>query len=224
MPAGRRRSGSLHIDWAASKFVTRTVQLGVVGYCFQQITDDSGPGAVLGGFRGMTVEIGPQVGFLFPKLFEGYQGYLNLKAYKDLAPRTGRRASAPGDILDRAGGVSAACAPWGLFGGKAAEVGSVTVYPPDSDRVSITKVTQTPVRKGTRVTFLTAGGGGVGDPFERPVRDVACDVEMGYVSVERASQDCGVVVSAQGEVDEHATAERRKARSYFMPSANAVAG
>jgi hypothetical protein len=73
-----------HIDWGASKFLTKTLQVGVVGYYFQQITDDSGPGAVLGGFRGMSVGIGPQVGFLFPNLFEGYQGYLNLKAYKDL--------------------------------------------------------------------------------------------------------------------------------------------
>jgi len=79
-----RNGIDFHIDWAASKFLTKTVQLGVVGYYFQQITDDSGPGATLGGFRGMTVGIGPQVGFLFPNLFEGYQGYLNLKAYKDL--------------------------------------------------------------------------------------------------------------------------------------------
>jgi hypothetical protein len=74
-----------HLDWAASKFLTKTFQVGIVGYYFQQITDDHGPGAVLGGFRGMTVGIGPQVGFLFPNLFEGYQGYLNLKGYKDLA-------------------------------------------------------------------------------------------------------------------------------------------
>jgi hypothetical protein len=73
-----------HIDWGASKFLTKTFQVGIVGYYFQQITDDRGPGAVLGGFRGMTVGIGPQVGFIFPNLFEGYQGYLNLKAYKDL--------------------------------------------------------------------------------------------------------------------------------------------
>jgi hypothetical protein len=33
----------------------------------------------------MTVGLGPQVGFIFPNLFEGYQGYLNLKGYKDLA-------------------------------------------------------------------------------------------------------------------------------------------
>jgi len=73
-----------HVDWGASKFLTKTFQIGLVGYYFQQITDDSGPGATLGGFRGMTVGIGPQLGFIFPNLFEGYQGYLNLKAYKDL--------------------------------------------------------------------------------------------------------------------------------------------
>jgi hypothetical protein len=73
-----------HVDWGASKFLTKTVQLGVVGYYFQQLTDDSGPGATLGGFRGMTVGLGPQVGFIIPNLFEGYQGYLNLKTYKDL--------------------------------------------------------------------------------------------------------------------------------------------
>jgi N-methylhydantoinase B len=104
------------------------------------------------------------------------------------------------------------CAPWGLFGGKAAEVGSVTVHSPESDPIFITKVTQTPVRKGTCVTFLTAGGGGAGDPFDRPAGDVARDVEMGYVSVERALQDYGVAVSTRGEVDEHATERRRKAR------------
>jgi len=73
-----------HIDWGASKFLTKTFQIGLAGYYFQQVTDDSGLGATLGGFRGMTVGIGPQVGFIFPNLFEGYQGYLNLKAYKDL--------------------------------------------------------------------------------------------------------------------------------------------
>ena len=34
--------------------------------------------------RGRTVGIGPQVGFIFP-VSDHYKGYLNLKAYKDLA-------------------------------------------------------------------------------------------------------------------------------------------
>ena len=50
---------------------------------FQQLTDDSGPGAKLGGFRGRAIGIGPQIGFIIP-LSEGYQGYLNVRGYKDL--------------------------------------------------------------------------------------------------------------------------------------------
>ena len=71
-----------HLDWAASQFVTKSVLVGVAGYYFQQITDDTGPGAKLGGFRGMAVGLGPQLGFLFP--VGDMQGYLNIKAYKDL--------------------------------------------------------------------------------------------------------------------------------------------
>jgi hypothetical protein len=41
------------------------------------------PGAKLGGFRGMAVGLGPEIGFIIP-LPKGYQGYLNLRGYKDL--------------------------------------------------------------------------------------------------------------------------------------------
>jgi hypothetical protein len=70
-------------DWAASQFVSKTVHVGIAGYFFQQITDDSGPGAKLGGFRGQAVGIGPQIGFVIP-MSDGYQGYLNIRGYKDL--------------------------------------------------------------------------------------------------------------------------------------------
>ena len=73
-----------HLDWAASQFVSKNVQIGLAGYFFQQLTGDSGPGATLGPFKGRTVGIGPQIGFIFP-VSEGYQGYLNLRGYKDLA-------------------------------------------------------------------------------------------------------------------------------------------
>jgi N-methylhydantoinase B len=94
------------------------------------------------------------------------------------------------------------CPPWGLFGGKSAEVGSVTLEGPGADPVSITKVTQMPVKKGARVTFLTAGGGGCGDPFDRPIDQVVRDVELGYISRERALQDYGVGLTDDGKVDE----------------------
>jgi hypothetical protein len=73
-----------HLDWAASQFVSKNVQIGLAGYFFQQLTGDSGPGATLGDFKGRVAGIGPQIGFLFP-LGKEHQGYLNLKAYRDFA-------------------------------------------------------------------------------------------------------------------------------------------
>jgi hypothetical protein len=74
-----------HVDWGASKFVDKNVHIGLVGYYFQQVTGDSGAGARLGDFKGRVLGIGPQVGFMFPA-GEGYQGYVNLKGYRDFAP------------------------------------------------------------------------------------------------------------------------------------------
>jgi hypothetical protein len=70
----------MHLDWAASKFLTKQLHVGVVGYAYQQITGDSGAGAVLGGFESRVFGVGPQIGYIFP-LGGDYQGYLNLKGY-----------------------------------------------------------------------------------------------------------------------------------------------
>jgi hypothetical protein len=68
-----------HIDWAASKFVSKQVHIGLVGYAYQQITGDSGLGATLGDFKSRVLGIGPQIGYLFPA---GHmQGYVNVKGY-----------------------------------------------------------------------------------------------------------------------------------------------
>ena len=72
-----------HLDWAASQFVSKNVQIGLVGYLYQQVTGDSGPGATLGPFMGRAVGIGPQIGFIIP-ISKEYQGYLNVKGYKDV--------------------------------------------------------------------------------------------------------------------------------------------
>lgn len=72
-----------HLDWAASQFISKSVHVGVVGYVFQQLTGDSGPGAVLGDFKGRAIGIGPQIGFLIPISSE-YQGYLNFRGYRDI--------------------------------------------------------------------------------------------------------------------------------------------
>jgi hypothetical protein len=72
-----------HIDWGASQFLSEQVQIGAVGYYFQQLTGDSGEGATLGDFKSRVAGIGPQVGFLFPA--GDMQGYVNLKGYYEFA-------------------------------------------------------------------------------------------------------------------------------------------
>jgi hypothetical protein len=68
-----------HIDWGASQFLSKQVFVGLVGYGYQQITDDFGAHPILGGFRSRVLGLGPQIGFLFP--VGDMQGYLNLKGY-----------------------------------------------------------------------------------------------------------------------------------------------
>jgi len=47
---------------------------------------------------------------------------------------------------------------------------------------------------GDLIEFYSAGGGGCGDPFERDPEAVESDVANGYISVERARADYGVVI------------------------------
>jgi hypothetical protein len=68
-----------HIDWGTSMFLSKQVFVGLVGYLYQQVTDDFGQNPILGGFRSRVVSIGPQIGYLFP--VGDMQGYLNLKGY-----------------------------------------------------------------------------------------------------------------------------------------------
>jgi hypothetical protein len=70
-----------HLDWAASQFLTKQVQVGVVGYFYEQLTADSGCAPVLCPFLSRTAGIGPQFGYLFPA--GDLQGYVNLKGYWD---------------------------------------------------------------------------------------------------------------------------------------------
>jgi N-methylhydantoinase B len=62
---------------------------------------------------------------------------------------------------------------------------------------------------GDVVVLQSAGGGGYGDPLERPEAEVAEDVRHGYVSPERARDVYGVLLHEDGAVDEAATAAWR---------------
>ena len=79
-PDTQYQSGvDFHFDWGASKFLSKHAFVGIVGYAYQQVTDDSGQHPVLGAFRSRVLGVGPQFGYLFP--VGDMQGYLNVKAY-----------------------------------------------------------------------------------------------------------------------------------------------
>ena len=70
----------MHLDWGASQFLTKQVQVGLVGYAYKEIGCDSGSGDRVGCFQSQVFGIGPQFGYVFP-LSQGLQGYINLKGY-----------------------------------------------------------------------------------------------------------------------------------------------
>jgi hypothetical protein len=73
-----------HVDWGASHFFDNKLELGVVGYYLQQVTDDFGAPPSLGGFRSRVAGVGPQIGYIFP-MGDKLQGYVNLKGYWEFA-------------------------------------------------------------------------------------------------------------------------------------------
>ena len=81
-PDTQYRNGiDFHFDWGAAHFVSKQVFIGVAGYAYQQITDDSGQNPILGGFRSRVLGIGPQIGYTFP--LGDMQGFLGLRGYGD---------------------------------------------------------------------------------------------------------------------------------------------
>ncbi len=103
------------------------------------------------------------------------------------------------------------CPPWGLFGGKDGSHAFVELQHGGGKRERRLKGSDMPLHPGDRVFIRTGAGGGYGNPFERPPEMVAADVLEGYVTVEGAAQDYGVVIKSDGSVDEKATATLRSA-------------
>jgi hypothetical protein len=60
-----KTGNEFHLEWAASKSLTKEVSLGLVGYYYQQLTGDTGTGAVLGPFKGRAVALGGTIGYTF---------------------------------------------------------------------------------------------------------------------------------------------------------------
>jgi N-methylhydantoinase B len=54
--------------------------------------------------------------------------------------------------------------------------------------------------KGQRIRLESPGGGGYGPAGERALDDIARDLRLGMVSVERAERDYAVMVRADGSI------------------------
>ncbi|MBA2768129.1 MAG: hydantoinase B/oxoprolinase family protein [Sporichthyaceae bacterium] len=88
---------------------------------------------------------------------------------------------------------------WGVTGGKAGSPFQVAVDPGGPAEREVDALADAePVPAGALIRIRTTGGGGWGDPLERPVQDVVRDVRWGKVSVDAAREDYGVVMAHDG--------------------------
>ncbi|HEX6511953.1 MAG TPA: hydantoinase B/oxoprolinase family protein, partial [Chloroflexota bacterium] len=106
------------------------------------------------------------------------------------------------------------CAPWGLEDGHDALANHVYVRRADGSiqQPPTGKFEGLPLAAGEAYICETGGGGGFGNPFERPAEQVLADVRAGYVSAEAARRDYGVAVKgdpAQLDVQETQTLRSR---------------
>jgi N-methylhydantoinase B len=86
--------------------------------------------------------------------------------------------------------------PWGVLGGQDGNPNRIEIVPCGADEVALRTGTlaRYPLRVGDRIRFITATGGGWGDPFERDPEAVLKDVENGYISIDTAREHYGVVI------------------------------
>jgi len=96
--------------------------------------------------------------------------------------------------------------PEGLFGGKHGAKAQFLVSGQPGNPFGLTRM-----KPGDVIIMDAAGGGGYGDPLERDPEMVQDDVIQGYVSLEKAKEDYGVVIDpATMKADLAATEELRR--------------
>ncbi len=103
----------------------------------------------------------------------------------------------------------------GIFGAKPARASAASLQSEDAPARPLTsKAAGLQLKKGDVLSLEFAGGGGAGDPRERPPGRVREDVVRGYVSREAARNDYGVVLDDDLGIDAAATARLRAEPSH----------
>jgi N-methylhydantoinase B len=87
--------------------------------------------------------------------------------------------------------------PWGIDGGRDGSRNAVHILYEDGREVVVGKTARTFLKKGEVARLVTGTGGGWGDPKERPIEEVIEDVKDGYVTLEQAERDYGVLLNAE---------------------------
>ena len=102
---------------------------------------------------------------------------------------------------------------WGVAGGRAGRPFSVTVDPGGPREREVDALADAePVAAGEVIRVRTTGGGGWGDPLDRPVEEILRDLRWGKVSAAGARAHYGVVVTGDPDdpvLDKEATAVLR---------------
>jgi hypothetical protein len=73
----------LHLDWGASRFLTKQLLIGLVGYLYNQASCDGGSGNRVGCFQSRVAGAGAQLGYTIS--MGELDGNVNVKAYKEFA-------------------------------------------------------------------------------------------------------------------------------------------
>ncbi len=103
---------------------------------------------------------------------------------------------------------------FGLQGGREGTLNKIELHRPDgSTVVPRTKDIVKDVPAGTEYLQIAGGGGGWGDPRERPAAKVCDEVRNGVISRGAALELYGVALDERLEIDEDATARLRGKRS-----------
>lgn len=101
-------------------------------------------------------------------------------------------------------------APWGAFGGKVGTPGDLVLNPETEHEKHLpSKIPDRRTKAGDTVRTVSPCGGGYGDPLERDPQRVLDDVLDGFVSMNNAREQYGVVLS-NGTIDMGATEGLRR--------------
>lgn len=108
--------------------------------------------------------------------------------------------------------------PWGAAGGESAVTNRTVIHRANGVDEPVPSKSMVRLGAGDQLRIGLCGGGGYGDPLERPPEDVARDVADRRVSPEQAEHRYGVVCDRDGTVDAARTAAVRSDRGALQPT------